>query len=139
MQVSSSPTHESDRKRNAALFILKTRDGRKITQTCLDGVLSDVSLLVKQNIQSRCHTTLQALKAAGASKDILEVTKSTLFGNQGEAGLFDGLKTEYLQNSHFRDNFGLVVSDISINFVVLIFLLHFRNLLREYLAESVCK
>lgn len=102
---------ESDPKKNAARFILKTRDGRKMTQTCLDGVLLDVSLLVEHNVQSICHLTLQALKSAGASQEILGIAKSSILSdNPGEANLFEGLDTEYRQNSFFREHFGLVVS-----------------------------
>lgn len=99
-----------DIETNSALFILKTRDGRRITQTCLDGLISDVSLLVHQNLQYTSHCTLEALRKAGASEEILAVAQSSILP-EGGVHLFEGMDTEYLQNLYFRENFGLVVSE----------------------------
>ena len=83
-----------------------------MTQTCLDGIMSDVSLLVEQNMRYRYHCTVEALRAAGATDEILAITKSSLMPeDQEEVGLFEGLDTEYLQNSLFRNKFGLIVSE----------------------------
>ena len=48
-----------DLKKMAALFILKTRDGKNLTQTALDGILDDVTHLFQTYIQYALSRTLQ--------------------------------------------------------------------------------
>ena len=96
-------------KRNSALFILKTRDGRKITQACLDSVVTDVTQLVKQNLQHVCHRAVQTLRETGVSEECVARVQSVILDDES-SNIFEGLETEYRQNSIFRDSFGLVVS-----------------------------
>ena len=90
------------------MFILKTRDGKCVTQSCLNGILSDVTALYKQNLECISSRTVEVLKELGATDDMLSaVNKSILSESQAP---FKGMETECLQNSLFRREFGLVVS-----------------------------
>ena len=48
--------------RMAAMFILKTRDGRKLTQTALNGVVADTTELFTANMEQACRLTMGVLQ-----------------------------------------------------------------------------
>lgn len=90
------------------MFILKTRDGKRVTKSCLNGILSDVTALYKQNLECVSSRTVEVLKELGATDDMLSaINKSIVSESQAP---FKGMGTERLQNLLFRREFDLVVS-----------------------------
>ena len=96
-------------QRNAALFILNTRDGCNITQACLNSILSKVSLLQQQNLITISHKTANALDDGGASDHLINKPRTAIL-SKDNLHIFEGMESEYLQNSVFRNDFGLIVS-----------------------------
>ena len=109
MQVMGGEEMETapmDLTRQSAMFVLKTRDGKRLTQAATDSILGDVTELFQSRFTSVCDTTLQLLKEA----EVDDVTLSTIknaFTSQCEP--FRGLETEYRQNAYIRDHFGFIV------------------------------
>lgn len=90
-----------------AKFILKTRDGRKLTQLATDGIIEDSKILVQN--------TVEIIKL----KEVMEVCEATentiaqvnsIFCDETLINPFNGLDTWYKQEKFIKDNFNYVVS-----------------------------
>lgn len=126
------------KQRNAALFIMKTRDGKRITQSCLDGILSDVSVLYKHNLECVSSRAVEVLKGLGATNEMLCAVKSSILSETSQAP-FKGMETEALQNSLFRSEFGLVVSAHVCKLTIKMFItLHFFQEPVESSRKGIC-
>ena len=88
------------------MFILKTRDGRRLTQAATDNILRDVTELFQTRLEAVCHTTMETLKKEGVDDVTISTVKD---GILSQCEPFEGLETEYRQNSYIRDHFGLIV------------------------------
>ena len=95
-----------DLTRQSAMFILKTRDGRRLTQAATDNILRDVTELFQTRLEAVCHNTVETLKEAGVDDATISTVKD---GVLAECEPFKGLETEYRQNTYIRDHFGLIV------------------------------
>lgn len=49
--------HQVDLTRQAALFIIKTCDGCRLTQTATSGIIGDITELFQSRLEEVCHTT----------------------------------------------------------------------------------
>ena len=100
-------------KRASAMFIIKkpTAEVRKLTLTAVGGILSDVQLLVENAVINAKNKTEMSLLNSGINPSSIED-----FGTNFDDNLnpFKGIETEYLQVKFFRENFGLIVSLLSI-------------------------
>ncbi len=108
--VQIDPT-EADPVFEAAMFILKTRDGRKLTQTVTDGIVHDTKIFVERTVDmlEKVMKRLEAMESLRSEElsDIHSVSSNP----------FEGLESQYRQEKFFQENFNYVVN-------VLIHLLH---------------
>ena len=58
-------TSSVDLTKQSAIFILKTRDGQRLTQAATDNILRDVTELFQTRLEAVCHSTVETLKEAG--------------------------------------------------------------------------
>ena len=99
-------TSSVDLTKQSAIFILKTRDGQRLTQAATDNILRDVTELFQTRLEAVCHSTVETLKEAGVDDATVSTVKD---GILNQCGPFKGLETEYRQNAYIRDHFGLIV------------------------------
>lgn len=109
-------------QRAAALFILKAKEERMLTQNALSGLLKDITgryniyninnhlinslALMQQHNDTFIHEAKQALIEA----NIITTTKlDEMFDAVSNVDPFSGLETEYLQTKYFKENFRLLV------------------------------
>ena len=88
-QSSFCETVEKPAMYDAALFILKAKEVRRISQRALNGILCDVSELQRNRIMSLANEVNQGLVDMNAKVD--DIIKGRV-----DASLFEGLETEYL-------------------------------------------
>ena len=105
MHEAMSPTSSVDLTRQSAMFILKTRDGRRLTQAATDNILRDVTELFQTRLETVCHTTMETLKEVSVNDVTISTVKD---GILSQCEPFKGLEIEHRQNSHIRDHFGLI-------------------------------
>ena len=100
-----------DTQKQAALFLLKTREERRITQAALNGIVGDVKGLWSQAMQKLQETVLQRLSQQPGGVSAEEVRECF-----GDTTPFDGLETEHLQRRYYKEHFGLLVSYIVVQY-----------------------
>ena len=103
----SFSTNKIDRKKEAALFVLKSKHIHKVSQGSLSGLLDDFSSM----LESRVHSLeTQILEVLGDADLTIKQQISKLFQSQDVVDPFIGLKTEHMQKIYFKENLHLVVS-----------------------------
>ena len=103
----SPPALLQNEKRSSALFLMKTKEINKVSQTCLDGLVEDVTLLLQSKVRTLEAEISCALHHKGVEMDS-ELT--SIFHRQEIVTPFQGIETEFFQKKFYRENFGLVVS-----------------------------
>ena len=108
MNGDSFSTGESPTKRSAALFLMKTRNEGRLTQSALNSVVHSTSDLCQQ-ITHKLKRKFS--EAVGESATMSEDDKQSLIDrtNSIEIDPFEGISTEYLQEKYYKDNFGYLV------------------------------
>ena len=106
MGEATSHTLSEDLTRHSAMFIVKTHDGRRLTQAATDNILRDITELFQTRLEAVCHTTVTTLKEAGVDDVTISNVKDGILSH---CEPFKGLESEYRQNSYIRDHFGLIV------------------------------
>lgn len=91
----------------AAQFILKTRDGRRITQVALDGILQDTKSFIECSLDTLEVTVVEKLEESGMRGDEICSIRD-LFSSLKNP--FEGLETQYRQEQFFEQHFNYVVS-----------------------------
>ena len=102
-------TSSVDLTKQSAMFILKTRDGRRLTQAATDNILRDVTELFQSRLQAIRCDTVETLKEAGIGAATISSVKDNILS---QCEPFKGLETEYRQNVYIREHFGLIVSNV---------------------------
>lgn len=94
----------------AAQFILKTRDGRKITQAAVNDILQDTRAIVEYSIDVLKHKVVNKLESLEimSSEEISSI--QDLFSSSSLRNPFEGLETQYRQEKYFQEHFNYVVS-----------------------------
>ena len=113
MPPSATTSPPVDLKRKAAYFILKTRDGRNLTQTALDGLLTDITELFQSLLEYAQQQTASVLHTSGVDKDVITAV-SEVFKDDCLHTPFHGFESEYHQHKYFCDQLGMVVSQTAI-------------------------
>ena len=94
-------------RRSSALFLLKLKEQRRISQVAVDDIVNGCKSLF-------CHTIVRVKAGVRAKLAESGVDPSTIDGLDSAfedvSNPFEGLKTSYLQEKYFRDTLGLVVS-----------------------------
>ena len=91
-----------------AKFILKTRDGKKLTQVTTNGIMEDSKLLVQNTVQTIERRVMETLSFGGVADDIISKVQA-VFCDKRLRNPFHGLKTQYLQEKFIQENFNYVV------------------------------
>ena len=106
LQVQTTPKHV------AALFLLKAKEGHKVSQSALDGLIGDISELLSATVSSVGNAVRECIKDSGI--DSVTMTKiDSIFSNYQMP--FEGLQSAYMQQKYYAEFFNLVVS-CNINF-----------------------
>ena len=93
-------------QRASALFLLKLKEFRKISQVAIDDIINECGDVFSHTIL-RLHADVRAnLAASGVDESVIEGLRE-VFDNL--PGPFQGLETRHLQEKFYRDHLGLVV------------------------------
>ena len=84
-----------DMKRQAALFLLKAKEIHKVSQTALDGLIPDLTILFNQYYHSEVKCKFP---------DLVNESES-----QEDFDPFQGLHSKYLQEKYFKETLHIVV------------------------------
>lgn len=112
--ISSSGSHELSEsspvwdKRSATLFVLKNKEVRQISQFALNDLLCDVSMVMKQSVESLSSRISSVLERNGINICDVDGLDEVL-SNEELSNPFLGLDSAYLQRKAYC-SLGLVVS-----------------------------
>lgn len=101
---------EESNDREAALWILKLKEGRKLTQTTTEEILSDVTELCSSIVLRLKNEVHRVLESADITPSNIPGLDDLFSENSPYAVPFCNLQTQYKQVSYFRSHFNFVVS-----------------------------
>lgn len=101
---------EESNDREAALWILKLKEGRKLTQTTTEEILSDVTELCSSIVLRLKNEVHRVLESADITPSNIPGLDDLFSENSSYALPFCNLQTQYKQVSYFRSHFNFVVS-----------------------------
>ena len=115
LQESDNAPNEETTKRDAAVWILKTRECHKLTQTAMTGIVDEVGSLIESVMADTYFAVKDVLSKEGINAhDIPELVK--IFHPPSiYASPFQGLHTQYLHQQYMKTHFNYVVR-ISTNY-----------------------
>ena len=96
------------KEREKARWILNLRDENKLTQSCTENILSNVTVLCSQLVDNIKQTIGKQLKECEVSSEIMDKVLQSLNSSDYKQP-FKGLETKYQQVSFFKKNLGYVV------------------------------
>ena len=115
----SSPTSElsqieteKDLNREVALWILKLKEGRKLTQSAVDEVLSDVTELCTDVVTHLGDELRKVLDSAGISSSDIPGFDDIISDDTQYTNPFRNLRTQHLQMAYYRKHFNFVVGTV---------------------------
>ena len=97
-------------QREAAKFILKTRDGKKITQTAMNGVVADTKILIEKAVESLESEVMKKLDEFPCLRADDKQSIKEVFAESTAINPFDGIETRYKQEYYFKEHFNDAVS-----------------------------
>ena len=106
------PARVPNKTLEAARFILKIRDGKRLTQTTTDGIIKDIQCMLDHSISDLKNNVMEVL-GENLTTDLKQKVQE-LFSAADSKCLFDGLETQYKQEKFIQEHFQYVVSDIAI-------------------------
>ena len=106
---SMQPRSGEQLKRSTALFLLKNKEVYKISQTAINSLVNDVSLIIQHTADTLYSQMCSALQESAIEKSAILGFES-IFASKQIREPFHQLQSEYLQRKYFTDVFGLVVS-----------------------------
>ncbi len=98
---------QHDEKRQSALFLLKAKTVNKVSNTALNDLIGDISMLLESRIQSVQQELASTLSSRGVQLDSELVS---IFQKPSLTAPFEGLHSEYLRKKFFIEKMGLLVS-----------------------------
>lgn len=128
-------TSSSSLRRNAALFLLKTKEKGRVSQVTLDELVSDLTSFV----QVRLHEVHQEVKCVISQSnvpvsDVVTAAIERSFNKEEISRPFAGLESSYLQKKYFKEELKMLVCyNVFYKALCTVYceLLHCRNHLRE--------
>ncbi len=96
---------------DVAVFLLKAKEQRRMSQSSLDGVITDIDELFGTQTHLLGKKIQDILASMSCSNDVKEAVETEVNG-AAKHSLFSGLDTAYLQRKYYADNFHFVVSTI---------------------------
>ena len=104
----------TDHEQQIALFLLKSKEIRKVSQVSLDGLIDDFTSLLSFKVHTLENNVQLCLLANGINMDNVESLRS-LFCDPHIINPFEGLHSKYLQQKYFQEKLGLVVILLKLN------------------------
>lgn len=101
---------EESNDREAALWILKLKEGRRLTQSTTEEILSDVTELCSSIVLRLKNEVHSVLESADITPGNIPGLDDLFSENSSYALPFCNLQTQYKQMSYFRSHFNFVVS-----------------------------
>ena len=95
------------RRRTGALFLLKLKEHRRVTQTAIDDVVEGCQSLVQQTIQTLHSSIRSCLADSGVDPDSITGLEETLSKYPAP---FLGLENKYKQEKYYKENLDLILS-----------------------------
>lgn len=93
-----------------AQFILKTRDGRKLTQVATNGIIQDTKIIVQSTVEAIQKKVFEAIRNTEIPlTDQHLATIDAVFADETVVDPFRGLETEYKQEKFIQEHFNYVV------------------------------
>ena len=96
-------------KMSAALFLLRTREEGRLTQTALNQVVHSTSSLCEQVASNLKSQVSEAIQTVGLTEDDQKKVLGSL--ECISCNPFEGLQTEYKQEKFYKENFSYLVCD----------------------------
>lgn len=96
----------TSQKRSSALFLLKLKEFRKVSQAAIDDIVNECDDVYSYTVQHIYAGVRAKLAAAGINGSSVEGFDE-VFSNIRSP--FEGLETQYLQEKYYCDSLGLVV------------------------------
>ena len=104
-------TTDLDRERAIALWILKLKEGRKLTQSVTEEILQDVTEFCCEMISDLKSNIYKLLSSAGINADDVSGLEDLFQDESPYVKPFSKLETQYLQMSYYKKHLGFVVSN----------------------------
>ena len=92
-----------------ALFLLKTKEVRKVSQVALDGIIEDFTLILQETIRSLREEVNLCLMADGLSIDAFDDLPG-MFDNPSTLNPFSELGSKHKQEKFYREHLDFLVS-----------------------------
>lgn len=93
-----------------AQFIMKIRDGKKLTQTTTNEILSDVRIVVENTVETLKQKVLHKVNEWQVLTDEETSELKAIFSDERTLNPFKDLGTLYRQEKFIQENFNYVVS-----------------------------
>ncbi len=89
-----------------ALFLMKAKEVNKVSQSSLNELVGDITLVLER----KCQKLESSVSAALAERGIeMDPELQSLFHRPNVIAPFQRLETEYLEKKFYREKFGLLV------------------------------
>lgn len=106
----TGPSTECISQREAALWILKLKEGRKLTQSATEEILSDVTELCSSVIYQLKDKLCQVLESTDITPSNIPGFNDLFTENSPYLNPFHNLKSQYMQLTYFHNHLNFVVS-----------------------------
>ena len=100
-------TDAATQKRSSALFLLKLKESRRLTQAAIDDIVQEWDGLFNHSVQRLLAGVRAKMAAAGIDYRDIDGLQEIF---QEVPHPFEGLQTRHLQEKYYREFLGLVVS-----------------------------
>ena len=100
-----------DSQRESALFILKMKEHRRISQIAIDDIVENAKRLFFMTVERAGAGVRSKLAEGGVDLSLVDGLDTTLFDDISDP--FVGLQTCFLQEKYFVEKLGLVVRECS--------------------------
>ena len=117
---SSSGLTAFQRTKQIALFLLKTKEVRKVSQTALDGIIPDFTELLQQRIYQLKTEVKSYLEVNGMNIAAFEGLER-IFDDPQKNNPFRQLDSKFLQEKFYREYLNLLVSLVQLTFTLHVF------------------
>lgn len=108
---------EHDEKKQSALFLLKAKTVNKVSNTALNDLIGDFSILLESRIQSLQQELACTLSSRGVQ---LNSELASIIQKPSLTTPFQGLHSEYLRKKFFIEKMGLLVSIVCVSVCIYI-------------------
>lgn len=98
-----------DKQKVAALFILKTLELRKVSETSLLDLIGDIDEFLQCKVNALEENITARLRSSGVNVASLKV--DDVF-QSARSSSFHGLQTKFYQEKYFKEKLGLIVSQL---------------------------